>query len=229
MTGTLFELFLAGIAFAGGHVVLSSSPLRGVIVGTIGENPFRSLFSVLNIALLAWMIWAYGEAPYVELWTAPTGVKHLSFVGVPFASVLVVCGVSTPSPTAVGGEASAAPKARGIVKITRYPMMWGIGLWGAMHLAANGDAAAVMLFGWLTVLALGGTLLIDRKRKRDMGEAWEAFRGETSNLPFQAVIAGKAKVTLKEIGYGRLAAGGALYLLFLFAHEYVISVSPLAP
>ena len=61
------------------------------------------------------------------------------------------------------------------------------------------------------------------------GPEWEAFAAASSNLPFAAILAGRARVGLGEIGYRRLAAGVALYLLFFFAHEAVIGVPPLVP
>ena len=221
MTGTLLELFLAGLAFAGSHLVISSTPLRAVLVGALGERPFLGAYSLLSLVLLAWLIWAYTGAPYVELWDAPAGVKHLTMGVVFLASMFLACGVSTPNPTSIAG---GPPKPVGIVKVTRHPVMWGIGLWGAVHLAANGDAASVMLFGWLTALALGGTVLLDLKKRRTMGEAWTAFAQGSSNVPFAALVAGRTKVGLAEIGWGRIAAGVVLYVVLNVGHEYVIGV-----
>ena len=45
----------------------------------------------------------------------------------------------------------------------------------------------VFFFGAFAVLALGGTFLIDRKRRISMGENWSRFAASTSNLPFAAV------------------------------------------
>ena len=49
-------LVLAAVAFLALHLVVSGSPLRGVIVGRIGEAAFLGLFSLLSaggIVLLA--------------------------------------------------------------------------------------------------------------------------------------------------------------------------------
>ena len=228
MTGTLFELFLAGLAFVGSHVVVSSTALRPALVGVLGERPFLVLYSLLSIALLVWMVRAYGAAPYIEYWATATGHRHLAMSLMFVACMFVVAGLSSSSPTGVLA-AAPPPVPSGIVKVTRHPVMWGVGLWGFAHMVANGDAASLLFFGWLAGLALLGTVLIERKKKAALGAAWEAFAAASSNLPFTAVLAGRARVCLGEIGYGRLATGVALYVIFLFAHEVVIGVPPLAP
>ena len=38
------------VFFVGIHVVISGSPLRGRIVGVIGERPYLGMFSLLSIA-----------------------------------------------------------------------------------------------------------------------------------------------------------------------------------
>lgn len=228
MTGTLFELFLAGLVFAGSHVAVSSSAIRPVLVRVFGERPFLVLYSLLSIALLVWMVRAYGAAPHVEYWAAATGHRHLAMSLMLVACVLVAAGLSPSSPTSVLG-AAPTPAPSGIAKVTRHPVMWGVGLWGFAHMVTNGDAASLLFFGWLAGLALLGTVFIERKKKAALGAEWDAFAAASSNLPFAAVFAGRARLGLGEIGYGRLAAGVALFLVLFFAHEAVIGVPPLAP
>ena len=133
MTGTLFELFLAGLAFVGSHVVVSSTALRPALVGVLGERPFLVLYSLLSIALLVWMVRAYGAAPYIEYWATATGHRHLAMSLMFVACMFVVAGLSSSSPTGVLA-AAPPPVPSGIVKVTRHPVMWGVGLWGFAHM-----------------------------------------------------------------------------------------------
>ena len=229
MTGSLVELLLAAVAFAGSHVLLSSAPVRGPLARALGEWPFVGLYSAISLGLFVWLVGAYGDAPLVELWAAPTVVRYVALGVMVVASVLVACGLSLTSPTGVSLKpaAAGAPLA-GIFKVTRHPVLWGIGLWAVVHVMANGDLASLILFGSLGVLALGGTVHIDRKKRTTMGGDWRAFAGATSNVPFAAIAAGRTRVSLKEIGYGRLVAGLVLYLVLLLGHEAVIGVAPLA-
>ena len=77
------------------------------------------------------------------------------------AFVLVVLGLRTPNPTAVGMEGLAARSPEGIVRVTRHPLLIGIGLWALVHLVANGDVASFLFFGALAVTALAGSRLGD--------------------------------------------------------------------
>ncbi len=230
MTGTLWELVLASAVFVLGHFLVSSTALRPALVGKLGESRFLGLYSLVAIVTLLWMVMAYNRAPFVELWFAGTGIRHLAGAVMLIAFLLVVGGLTVRNPTLVGGdkvlgEVTSVP---GWVKITRHPMMWGFGLWALSHLAANGDLASVIFFGSFAILALVGTMLIDRKKEAALGESWRAFAGQTSNLPFAAILSGRTKLTFGEIGLWRPALGVAVYLIFLFSHEWLFGVWPLA-
>lgn len=223
MTGTIGDLILATLIFVGGHFVLSSTPLRGAIAGRIGEYPFMGLFSALSVAVLMWMIRAYGEAPFVEIWVMAGWMRWLPVALMLVASVLVVASVTTPNPTAAGMPVSfAAAGPKGIIKVTRHPMMWGAGLWALSHMLPNGDLASLIFFGGMAVLALWGTVLIDAKKKDRLGPHWETLAAQSSNLPFAAVIEGRVTVSMNEIGWWRVALGIILYAALLHFHEAVI-------
>src|SRR2546429_8678386 len=81
--------------------------------------------------------------------------------------------------------------ARGMVRVTRHPFLWGVALWSLVHLIMNGDQASVILSGSLLLLALGGTVAIDAKRRRKFGDAWTQFAQTTSSVPFAAILSGR--------------------------------------
>jgi uncharacterized membrane protein len=228
MTGSLAMLFLAAVLFVASHLALANPPLRDGIVARIGERGFLALYSVVAIALFVWLLFAFGAAPYVELWWPSVGLRHIPLVVMPFAFILVVCGNVTPNPTAVRQERllDDAEPARGIIKITRHPTMWGIALWAASHIAANGDLAAVILMGAMLIVALAGMVLIDRKKRAKAPEQWARFAAVTSVVPFAALIGGRTKLRVAEIGWGKIGFGLVLYALFLAAHRWLFGVSP---
>jgi uncharacterized membrane protein len=117
---------------------------------------------------------------------------------------------------------------RGIVRITRHPFMWGVGLWAGAHILANGDLASLVLFAAVGVLALLGTLLIDRKYAARRGPDWQEFAAATSNLPLAAVFAGRQRLAFAEIGWWRVALALAVYALLLAAHPWLFGGAPLA-
>jgi uncharacterized membrane protein len=230
MSASFAPLFIATAAFLLSHFVLAFGPLRRAIAGRIGEQAFMILYSLVAVATFAWMCVAYGRAPFEDLWGDPRWARWVAVVVMPVATVLLACGIGTANPGAIGfGNLRAPDRAPvGIQKVTRHPIMIGIGLWAALHLITNGDAASLILFGGILVLAVGGILHIEVKKRARGGEAWTRFTEASSVVPFAGIIGGRARVSLGEIGWNRMAAGLVLYVVLLLGHRVVIDV-PLLP
>jgi len=223
------SLMLAAAFFVGIHVCISGTPLRAAIVGRIGEQPFRGLFSLLSLVGIVWLSRAYARAPLVELWGHVGALKPLALIVIFVACQFVAIGLTTPSPTAVGGESrlDSTEPAQGILRVTRHPFLWGVAIWAAMHLLLNGDAASAVLFGALLLLAVVGPPSIDAKRRRAFGQRWDRFAQVTSNLPFAAIADKRNSFKPSELGAWRIGVGVALYAIFLFSHRWLFGVSPL--
>jgi uncharacterized membrane protein len=220
MAGTFASLIVSGIVFHGSHIVLSSTRLRGNLRDQLGERGYLALYSVVSLATFAWFVTAYIHAPLLILWAAAPWTVFVPLALMPFASILLIAGYSTPNPTAVGMEGVAAEDdpAPGIMRVTRHPIMWAIGLWGLSHLASNGDLASLLFFASLAALALGGTLLIDRKKRLALGSNWSRLAEVTSNVPFVAIAARRTRLRAHEIGLLRVVAGLLLWAVLLLAH-----------
>jgi len=210
------------------HFGVSGTALRDRLVGAMGEKAYRGAFSLVSVAGLIWLIRAYSRAPHVKLWGQLLALKPIAAPLVLLAFLLVVVGLSTPSPTVVGGERHLTRDApvRGIVRITRHPFLWGTALWAAVHLVINGDLASAILFGSLLVLAVGGTESIDRKRRHHFGEHWDRFASATSNVPFAAIVGGRNQLgpALREIGIVRPLIAVAIYAIAFIFHARVFGV-----
>ena len=226
MIGTIESLALATAAFVGGHFILSSLPVRQGLMGMAGENGFRGIYTLVAIASFVWMLYAYGAAPYVELWPLNDGLRMVPLVVLPFACLFAVVGITTRTPTGVGGEKllDDPHPVRGIATITRHPFLWGVALWGIAHMIANGDLASLILFGGFTVLALGGMAHIDHRRRESEGSGWGPVALRTSAIPFVAAIQGRTKIDWAGIGLTRPLAGLAVYVVFLAAHGSLFGV-----
>ena len=218
------QLYAASLAFLATHFV-SSTPLRAALAKAIGEKAYLGVYSLAAFATLGWMIWAYGRAPVEILWP---GRPLLPALVMPFAFILVACGLLTRNPTAVGqGKAMAAAEpARGIIRVTRHPMMWGFMLWSAAHILARGELKATVFFGTFLVLAALGALLIDRRKEKALGEDWKRFAAVTSYFPFLAILQGRNTFRAKEIGWRNPAIGLALTILFFQAHAWLFGTRP---
>lgn len=223
------SLFAACAFFVGIHVFISGSPLRGVIVRRVGAPAYLALFSLLSLGGMVWLVLAYGRAEGVWLWSAPQALRWAAPPVALVAFAFAVIGLTTPSPTATGGESrlDVDEPAQGILRVTRHPFLWGVALWAALHVALNGNSAALVLFGSLLLLALIGPLLIDAKRKRVHGPKWERFAAVTANVPFAAILAGRNVLRLGEIGVWRFVAALLLWAATLVLHPWLFSVPAL--
>ena len=221
------SLALAAAAFVLVHVGVSGTRLRDRLVAALGLRAYMVSFSVASVAVLVWLVNAYRVADYAPTWGQVEWWKPVMIALMLPAFALVVIGLLTPTPTAVGAEALVDRPPRGMVRITRHPFLMGVALWAALHLVGNGDWASLLFFGALFVVAAAGAPSIDAKRRRALGPArWDAFARHTSILPFGAVLSGRATLSLPEIGAWRPAVAVLLYVLMLGGHAHLFGVSP---
>ena len=224
----LIATALASAAFVGSHLGLSSAPVRSRLVAGLGEKGFQGVYALLALLLLGALIAAYSQASHhVYLWPPGPGVRHLPLLVMPLALFLIAGGVLIPNPSATGmtGALDRPEPAQGVLRITRHPMMWGVGLWAAVHLVANGDLASLLFFGGLLVTALGGAAHLDRRLAATEGERWRRFAEANSFVSFAALLAGRQRWAWAE--WRRPAAWGlGLFALLLVLHPYLFGVRP---
>ena len=225
------QLVLAALSFGGLHLLVSGTALRGVLVGRLGEGPYRGLFSLLSFVTLFWLGRSYSVAFASDnrwLWHWPTA-QHLAGPVVLIAFLFAVPGVMGRSPTGVGQEGLLArdPEPRGMQRITRHPFLWGVALWAAFHIGANGDIASIVLFATFLVVALAGTRSIDHKRAKKLGEVWTRYTERTSSVPFLAMAQGRTKLSLREIGWVRPAVALLVFGAIVALHPMLFHAYPL--
>jgi uncharacterized membrane protein len=206
-------LLVATLVFLATHFV-TSTPLRPALVNAMGEWPYRGAYSLVALITLVWMAWAYAGAPREQLWT---GTREMSYVLMPLAFVLIACGYWR-NPMMVGADKllKSEDPARGIIRVTRHPIMWGIMLWAAAHILARGDLKSLVFFGGFLLLALVGTLSMDARKRPNPG--WARFAAVTSHVPFVAVVQGRNRIDWREIGWLRPAIGLAVFFAVLAFH-----------
>ena len=215
-------MLLAATAFFLLTHFITSTPLRPVLVAAIGEWPYRGLYSLVALGGLVWMARAYGDATSEPLWT---GLRLLPAALMPIAFVLLICGYAR-NPTVIGAEGllKSEEPARGIIRITRHPIMWAIMLWAGAHLIARGDLRSVIFFGAFLLLGGVGTLTMESRKKSNPD--WARFAALTSNVPFVAVAQGRNRVVWREIGWVRPLVGLALFAVFFAAHQWLFGARP---
>jgi uncharacterized membrane protein len=206
-------LVAATVAFLATHFV-TSTPLRPALVNAMGEWPYRGLYSLVAFVTLGWMIWAYVGAPREFLWS---GARQIPYIVMPLAFVLITCGYWR-NPTMVGADKllKSDDPARGIIRITRHPIMWGVMLWAVAHMLARGDLRSLVFFGGLLAVAAVGTLAMDRRKRSNPD--WPRFAAMTSHIPFVAIAQHRNRLVWREIGWLRPAIGLAAFFAVLAFH-----------
>jgi len=215
-------LALATAVFLATHYV-ASTPVRSVLVRGLGDKIYAGLYSLVALVTLVWMIWAYTKAPLERIWYGDE-FKAWMLLLMPLSLVLLVCGLTVRNPTAVGQGTGlkTMSEPRGILRVTRHPLMWAISIWAFLHLVTRGDSASIIFFGGLLLLAVSGPVLIDWRMDRNFGVDWTRFAAKTSNIPFAAIIQGRNQFRFEEIGWLKVLGGIALYIVLIVLHPYVI-------
>jgi uncharacterized membrane protein len=144
-------LDLGLILFFAAHLVPTFPNGRAALATTLGENGFKLGFSVVSALGLALIVFgaaaARGSAADVQLWSPPIWARHLAFLLMLPACVLIV----------------AAYIPSHIRDWAHHPMLMAVALWAAAHLVANGDLLALLLFGSFLLFALYDRISVARR------------------------------------------------------------------
>jgi uncharacterized membrane protein len=221
-------LAIAALTFLGMHL-LPSTPIRGRAVATLGETGWMALFSVASLVAIWWLVNRFNNAAYGDkIWLASEVWLYVKAALILFAFVLAVAGNTSPNPSVpMGGKLlDRHDIGTGIFAITRHPLMWGIAIWALCHVVTQATPRGIAFFGSLAATALIGAYLQERRKRKELGERWAAFERKTSFLPFVAIAQGRARLSLSDIGWWRLALSVALWAAFLFGHAWLFGPTP---
>ena len=211
-----------GVFFAT-HSLRLRPPLRPWLQARLGPRGFIYGYSLLSLTVLGWLIGAAGRAPFVPLWAwAPWQAQVPLVVMLPVCLILALA-IGRPNPFSFGGARSHAfnPARAGIVRVTRHPLLLALSLWALAHLVPNGDLAHVILFGVFAAFAAFGGRLVDKRRQREMGAAWQRQYSEVMSGIGTARPEAWGSVCL------RLGLGVALYAGLIWLHPWLFGVNPL--
>jgi uncharacterized membrane protein len=219
-------LIIAALIWIAIHLGLAGTQLRDAVVRRTGDNAFRGIFSALSIVSLVFLVRAWSATPTALLWVAPDWLRWLLVLAMLPAFVLLVASVSGRNPTMIGPSEGAAQPPRGMVRVTRHPMLWSFAIWAAVHILGNGDTAAIVFFGAFLITALAGMPSIDAKLSRRDPATWQALAAATSIVPFAAIAQGRNKFVPREIGWMTPVLGAAAWVVLLIAHPWLFGVTP---
>ncbi|MGZ8282078.1 MAG: NnrU family protein [Allosphingosinicella sp.] len=218
------SLALATLAFVGTHLLMSH-PLRPALAARLGERGFAGLYSLVALATLGWMIFAWRAAPEPSpLWVAPLWWWPVASAIMLLASILLAGSlIGNPALPSLHRPPAAFPPPRGVLAITRHPMNWSFMLWALVHISISGSARNLIVAGGILLLALAGSIGQDRKKARLLGQAWRDWLAQTSFVPFAALLQGRLRWRDAAPGWIALIGGVLLWALVTSFHAPLVS------
>jgi uncharacterized membrane protein len=222
-------LALATAAFVGTHLALSH-PLRIRMVGAMGEQGFTILYSLIAAFTLGWIILAWRSVNAdVPSWIAPPWAWWAGAAVMLLASILLAGSLfGNPAFPNPGRQMHAPKEAKGVFAITRHPMNWSFMLWALVHLSLWGSTQNLIVAGGILILAVGGSIGQERKKRALIGPPWREWESRTSFVPFGALLGGRAKWRNASPGWKALAGGLLFWLAVTWYHAPTVSPIALA-
>lgn len=125
-------LILGLLLFLGIHLLPTLTGLRSRLHDRLGEKRYKGLFSLASALGLVLIVIGYGRAPAEPRLFAPfIGAIHIAPLAMAVSFVLL----------------AAANMRTHIRRKLRHPMLIGVLIWSLVHLLANGELRATLLFG----------------------------------------------------------------------------------
>ena len=166
---------LAGLLlFLGVHSTrVFANDWRNRTLASMGEKPFKGVYSLLSLAGFVLLVWGYGQARQqgVMLWNPPVAMRHIAALLTLVAFVLL---------------AAAQVPGNQIKARLHHPMVLGTKVWAFAHLLANGSLADTVLFGSFLVWSV---LLFAASRRRDRREK-TVYPAGTARMTALSIVAG---------------------------------------
>ena len=193
----MLVLVIGLVVFFAIHLVPSNVAMRDGLIARFGVNGYKAIFGLVSLIGFALIVIGFaklqmhpGKNP--QLWDPPLWTRHLA-AGLMLPAMIALVAAYVPSR---------------IHTALKHPMLVAIKIWALAHLLANGDLAALVLFGSFLAFAVYDRISV--KKRHALGPI-----GAKTGPWYNDLIV--------------LAAGSALYLvILLWAHQLVIGVSPLA-
>jgi uncharacterized membrane protein len=150
-------LILGIVIFLGAHTFTTLRARRQGVVDALGLGVYKisySIVSLIGFVLICVGFSRYRADGWIQLWSPPMGMAHLTILLMWFAFVSLAA--MNPTPSRIHGW-------------LRHPMLVAIKIWALAHLLANGDLGGVILFGSFLAWAVYDRVAV--KRRGDLGAA----------------------------------------------------------
>jgi len=136
-------LLILGVAiFIAVHLIPCVPALRTSLVESLGAFAYKIIFGLIAIAGVVIIVLGFANAPFEPVYQPPEWGRSVTLTVVPLAFILF----------------AASKMSTHIRMFLHHPMLIGLMLFAAAHLAVNGDLRSVILFGGLGAYATIATI-----------------------------------------------------------------------
>ena len=166
------KLVLGVLLWSVTHLVPAvAAGFRKRVIGRIGENPYKGLFTLVMVLAIYLIISGWKATLPEFLYVPPDWGRHAAALLVLIAFILF----------------SASHGKNNIKRFVRHPQLTSVIVWGGAHLLANGESRSIVLFGGLALWALAEIVLLNRR-----DGAWQKPEPAPVRKDVIAVVAGLA-------------------------------------
>lgn len=138
----MFYLATGLLLFAGIHLLPTATGLRQGLIGRIGENGYKGLFSLFALSGLILIVFGFSHTDKLPVYHPLPALRPVTIV---LMAVSMILFASANMPT-------------NLKRFIRHPMLWGLVCWALAHLLVNGNRADLLLFGGMCIYGLLGML-----------------------------------------------------------------------
>jgi uncharacterized membrane protein len=144
-------ILIIGLAvFLGCHLFVAARGPRSAAIAWLGMPVYKVAFTVVAVAGLVLIVWGFAQYrahDWIQIWTPPSFMRHITVGLMPFAAILLVAAFI---PSHIKSRA-------------KHPMLAAVKLWAFGHLLSNGDLGSMILFGSFLAWAVFARIALKRR------------------------------------------------------------------
>jgi uncharacterized membrane protein len=147
----LLILILGLLVFLVSHLFVTMRERRAAAIARLGMTGYRAVFSLVSLGSLALIVWGYAHSPWIQVWSPPGFMRHVT-IGLMLIASFALVAYFIPSH---------------IKAWLKHPLLVAAKTWAVAHLLVNGDLASIIMF--VVFLAWGVYARIAAKKRGDLG------------------------------------------------------------
>jgi uncharacterized membrane protein len=212
--------------FGGSHLLLSSRPVRGRLIGSVGLKAFKGVYTLIAIATFSALFWVYFHDRHagVLIVDRTLAARHVTELGMLVAVLFLALAHGSKSPASTAADMSGVRPSSptGIHRITRHPLNTGFAFFGLSHMLVNGTSGDWIFWGGFPCFALVSAWHQDHRMLASGSPEFRSFYERTSFLPFVAILAGRQTMVWRELRLRGVAIAVAVYVGLRLIHPHVM-------